>query len=220
MRSQVIRTANSVAVINYLSMAMLIIFALPLSRVFVPRGSAAEITTLAWLIIILSFSVIPWGLMLLFDRVGYSFEDTRGPFIASLPSQVFTLVGYFFCGFLPPHLTIPVVAVIAMLSTHLTCVMVARYARRTLHGLRIGKILVPHLKIAGVSSIVVAASLGVLWLIGFATVTANFWASVLTGLIGAPLVALLYLALLIAFRIPQAEVLISALKHVAHRLHR
>lgn len=220
MRSQVIRTANSVAVINYLSMAMLIIFALPLSRVFVPRGSSAEITTLAGLIAILAFSVIPWGLMLLFDRVGYSFEDTRGPFIASLPSQVFTLVGYFFCGFLPPQYTIPTVAVIAMLSTHLTAVMVARYAQRTLHGLRMSKILVPHFKIASVSAAVIAISLISLWLIGFDTVTASFWASVLTGLVGAPLVACLYLALLVVFRIPQAEVLISMLRRVAQKLRR
>ncbi|MCI5825629.1 MAG: virulence factor MviN [Arcanobacterium sp.] len=220
MRAQVIRTANSVAVINYLAMAMLIIFALPLSRVFVPRGSAAEISTLAVLIVILSFSVIPWGLMLLFDRVGYSFEDTRGPFIASLPAQAFTVVGFFCCGFLPPQLTIPVVALVAVSSTHLTMLLVGRYAQRKLKGLRLSRIVVPHLKIAAVAAGVTAIALGVLWVISFEKVTASFGASVLTGIVGAPIVAMLYLLLLVAFRIPQAEVLLSLLKRVAQKLHR
>lgn len=221
MRNHSSHTLNSMAPLNFLCVSLMICFAFPIARVFVPAGSPNEITALAWLIIPMSIGIIPLGAILLFNRVCFAFEDTRGIFLMTLPGQIFSCIGDLACmAFLPPQYIVCGASVVLTVGYCITCTGVAIRARQRMGGLNGKEIAQTHLPLLGVTIVTTAAGLGTLWLIGFERVTQSVGAAIIAGSLGAPLLTLLFLLLIHLLKIPEADAITQFLSRFTHKLRR
>lgn len=218
MRKQAAYTVNTISAFNFLALSLIITLAFPVSRVFVPAGSAGEIASLAHVIIPMSFSLLGTGVTIVYNRVCYSLNDMRGAFFMALPGQAVMIVGYLLCSFLPPTRTVSGVGVVMSLSTATTGILLILYSRKLLRHIYARDILWAHLKLALIALLITIPGVLAIHTVGIEKVTGSFLAAVATILVVTPIMGTFFLLLLKLFRVRELRSILQALAMVAGKL--
>lgn len=218
MRKQAAYTVNTISAFNFLALSLIITLAFPISRVFVPAGSAGEIASLAHVIIPMSFSLLGTGVTIVYNRVCYSLNDMRGAFFMALPGQAVMIVGYLICSFLPPTHTVSGVGVVMSLSTATTGILLILYSRKLLRHIYARDILWAHLKLALIALLITIPGVLAIHAVGIEKVTGSFLAAVGTILVVTPIMGTIFLLLLKLFRVRELRSILQALAMVAGKL--
>ncbi len=208
----------SISAFNFLALSLIITLAFPVSRVFVPAGSAGEIASLAHVIIPMSFSLLGTGVTIVYNRVCYSLNDMRGAFFMALPGQAVMIVGYLLCSFLPPTRTVSGVGVVMSLSTATTGILLILYSRKLLRHIYARDILWAHLKLALIALLITIPGVLAIHTVGIEKVTGSFLAAVATILVVTPIMGTFFLLLLKLFRVRELRSILQALAMVAGKL--
>ena len=203
LRSQAVSTANVVAVFNFLCIALFIVFARPLARIFVPTGTDAEVYSLAVVIMCFCAATIGKGIGLVYSRVCYSLAATRTVFLAGLVPLAFEIVAYPLCGFLPPRFTVPAIALAASIDSLIFAVVLIMMVRRMLGSVGARRLISSHLRLVVATAVTCAIGVGALWLIGYARVAANVGIAVVTVVLGGIAVSAVFVAMLKLVRLPE-----------------
>ncbi|MBD5784661.1 murein biosynthesis protein MurJ [Cellulosimicrobium terreum] len=157
-RRDLSRGVRTVGVFTVFATAVLVVLALPITKLLVPSVSAASGAAVAQVLVAMAFGLVPLGGMVLMKWVYYAFEDGRTVFWIQVPGTI-VLVGVAWLGTrtLDPHWWVVGVAAAMSLSNIVAVALRTAGLRKTLHGLDGGRISRMHIKAvlaAGVSAAV------------------------------------------------------------------
>lgn len=220
LRTQAASTANVVSAFNFWCIALFLVFAQPLARIFVPAGTPGEVRSLATVIMCMCAAIIGKGLVLVYSRVCYSLAKTREVFIAGLPSILLCTPLYLLCGFLPPYLTVPCLALIAVLDSGLNALVIMAFVRRATGAIELRTLLNSHLRLLAAAGMTAAIGIGASTLLGYSRLTASVGAAMITSVIGGLLISGLFALLLKLFRWPEWNQAAQMVKKIGRKFKR
>ena len=203
--------------ITFASVALIVV-AFPFARVFEP-GGFDNVTAMAQVIIAFSIGLVPFSAVFVMQRVFYSLEDTRTPFLVETIKASLFVVGALACTLLPVEFIGVGVALVTSLAGLVQTLITFALLRRRLGPIGGRFLLRRHVQylvagaISGAVGVVILVSVGGLAPAGFAQrdlVAAIAALSVIgTGM------AVVYLGVLLLMKNPDAA---SALTLFARRL--
>ncbi|MCY7326007.1 MAG: hypothetical protein LH605_07760, partial [Microbacteriaceae bacterium] len=205
--------------ITFASVALIVV-AFPFARVFEP-GGFDNVTAMALVIVAFSLGLVPFSAVFVMQRVFYSLEDTRTPFLVETIKASLFVIGALTCALLPVEFIGVGVALVTTLAGLVQTLITFALLRRRLGPIG-GRFLVRrHVQylfagaISGAIGVGILISLGGLAPAGFAQ-RDLFSAIVAISVIGSGM-AVVYLGVLLLMRNPDAG---SALGTFARRLPR
>jgi putative peptidoglycan lipid II flippase len=91
-------------VVAILATTLMVVLALPLTRLLIPSGRAADIPAVANAVVALSLGLVPLGITLFQKRVFYAWERVRAVFYMQIPTTAIYMCGVWAAqSFLPPQ---------------------------------------------------------------------------------------------------------------------
>lgn len=221
LRSQASVTANTVSAFNFLCVALYMVLAVPLARVFVPSGTMDEITALASVVMCLCPAIIGKGIMLVFNRVCYSLGDTRGIFITNMPSIAISCVLYVvLCARLPPHYTTMSIALVSVLDTIINTAILLWYINRKIGAVNGRALLKSHIRMLVITIVIAVAGFSVMYFIGLERATSSLPITLFALALGATIVTALFALALKALRVPEYTTMEGIIKGVLRKFRR
>ncbi|OFS67340.1 hypothetical protein HMPREF3174_04000 [Trueperella sp. HMSC08H06] len=213
-------TLRLTSTLMFLSTALVVVLAVPVTRVLSPSSSPAEIGSIAVVVAVMAIGLPGVSAVAVLNRIYYALEDTRAAFLVGLPWQVAGFVGFIACGFLPPQWVVVGVGAV-MASTNLAAgVVTYLFVRRRLGGLDLTRVATAHAKLAAITVITVAAGFGLLSIASRSMFASSFGLSVLAIMVASPVLTALFYVLARAFKMPEAAGVTMLLGKLAGRIRR
>ncbi|MGX6514618.1 MAG: murein biosynthesis integral membrane protein MurJ [Schaalia turicensis] len=220
MRRDVSRTLRIVSTIMFLAAIGLMVFAVPVSRLFAITSSAEQAVTLGKVVASMALGLFGIGAVSVLDRVYYAFEDTRGAFLISLPFQGASCVLTVFCALLPPQHVVWAVGIVGSLANIFAVIVMLWHLSPRMGGVDGAVLTSFHLKLLGISGLAAAAGYGAARLVGpvFSPMTP---AQALLGLIvGGSVMVLVYVGGMKIAKMEEIDVLFRPVVKILARLRR
>ena len=208
--------------ITFASVALIVV-AFPFARVFEQSGFA-NVTAMALVIIAFSIGLVPFSAVFVMQRVFYSLEDTRTPFLVETIKASLFVLGALACTLLPVQFIGVGVALVTTLACLAQTVITFALLRRRLGPIGGWFLVRRHLQylfagvISGAVGIGILVSLGGLSPAGFAQ-RDLFAAIVAMSIIGSGM-AVVYLGVLLLMKNPDAASALDTLTRRLPRRHR
>ena len=204
MRRDTSKTLRMVSTLMFLCTVLVVVLAIPASRIIAATIAPEAIVTLSRVLIAMSLGLVGIGAVNVLDRAFYAFEDTRLAFYLNLPFQLLGIIGFALCGLLNPEWVVIGIGLV-MSATNIGSVFVLAYALRKRMGRFDGKrILATHLKLLLISIVVGVIGWLIMRPLGAALhPEADILASLLIIVIMAPLLSLIYFGLMKLLRMPE-----------------
>ncbi|WP_342804095.1 murein biosynthesis integral membrane protein MurJ [Cellulosimicrobium cellulans] len=227
-RHDLSRGVRTVGVFTVFATAVLVVLALPVTKLLVPSVDAASGEAVSMVLRAMALGLVPLGGMVLMKWVYYAFEDGRTVFWIQVPGTL-VLVGVSWLGtqLLPPQLWVVGIGLAMSLSNLVAVGLRTVGLRRTLHGLDGARILRLHVK-AGLAALVSAvAGWGVLR--AFVVLSGDpadgiyglsWWQSVVVVAVGGTVMGLVYAGGLKLMRVRELDQLAGPLVGRVRRLVR
>lgn len=164
-RGDLSRGVRTVGVFTVFATAVLVVLALPITKLLVPSVDAASGAAVAQVLVAMAFGLVPLGGMVLMKWVYYAFEDGRTVFWIQVPGTL-VLVGVSWLAtiVLEPQWWVVGVGAAMSLSNVVAVALRTVGLRRTLHGLDGARILRLHVKTTIAALVSAGAGWGVLQL--------------------------------------------------------
>lgn len=156
MRRDTSKTLRMVSTLMALCTVLMIVLAVPISRILALTISPPEVMTLSYSLIAMVIGLVGIGAVNVLDRAYYAFEDTRSAFWINLPFQIMGLVGFALCGFLPPRLIVIGIGLVSSLTNILSVFLLVHFLRKRMGRVDGKRLLRVHLQLLAVSLVTTA----------------------------------------------------------------
>jgi putative peptidoglycan lipid II flippase len=130
MRRDFSKTIRVVSTLMALCSVLMIVLAVPISRVIAMSAHPREIVTLSHVLIAMCLGLVAIGAVNVLDRAYYAFEDMRSVFFLNLPFQLAGLVGFAAAGMLPPRWTVIGIGLVMSLTNFGAAIVLAFALRK------------------------------------------------------------------------------------------
>ncbi|WP_341741511.1 murein biosynthesis integral membrane protein MurJ [Trueperella pyogenes] len=218
-RQEASYTLRVTSTLMFLSSALLIVLAVPTTRILSPSSSPEEVLAISFVVAVLAIGLPGVSAVTVLDRIYYALEDTRAAFFVGLPWQVLGLTGFLLCGFLPPQWVVVGVGSVMALTNVAAGVVTYLLVRRRLGGLDLTRITATHAKLVLVTTLTIAFGFALLLASGVDR-SASVSVAVVTVGVVAPILAGVFYALMKLFQMPEAEGVAMMAGKIASRLRR
>lgn len=219
-RAEASYTLRVTSTLMFLAASLLVVLAVPVTRVLSPGSSPEVISSISNVVAMLAIGLPGASAIAVLDRVYYALEDTRAAFIVGLPWQVVGIVGFMACGFLPPSWVVFGVGAVMATTNTLSGVVTYLLVRRRLGGLDINRMWRTHAKLVVVASVSAAIGYAVVWAVGADALASSLWKSGAAIAVISPVVGLVFFLLMRALGMPEAAGVTMLVGKVAGRLRR
>ncbi|MBD8079972.1 murein biosynthesis integral membrane protein MurJ [Cellulosimicrobium arenosum] len=218
------RGVRTVGVFTVLATAVLVVLALPITKLLVPTVTAASGQAVAQVLVAMAFGLVPLGGMVLMKWVYYAFEDGRTVFWIQVPGTVVLVgVSWLATRTLDPHWWVVGVAAAMSLSNIVAVALRTAGLRRTLRGLDGPRIVRMHVKAILAALASAGAGWGVLQV--FAQVLGSiyglsWWEAAVVVAVAGIVMVTVYVVLLRLLRVRELDELAAPIVGRARRLLR
>ena len=211
---------RTIAMISVLATAGLIVLAYPIARVFV--GELPSAIALGNVVIAMVIGLLPFSYVFMIQRAFYSLEDTRTPFLFTVAQTLLNIVGSVFVAIYVEHIWIVVALSLVTSGT----IMIQSVLSFVMFKRKFGSLGHSHLSIATAKYVGAAVVSG---LIGFSILQAmgganpgafpvlSIISAALTCMLVGGVMALTYLIILRALKVPEIEILTKPIKKLLRR---
>ena len=218
MRRDTSKTLRMVSTLMALCTVLMIVLAVPISRVLALTISPAEVTTLSYSLIAMVIGLVGIGAVNVLDRAYYAFEDTRGAFWINLPFQILGLIGFALCGFLPPRLIVIGIGLVSSLTNIMSVFLLAHFLRKRMGGVDGRRLLRVHLQLIAVSLVTTMIGYFIMKpLMAAWQLDANVLLSIVAIAILTPVLSLIYFGLMKVLRMEEVSSLEAPLRGILRR---
>lgn len=152
MRADTSKTIRMVSTLMLLSASGMIALAVPIIRILGFTVTPPEAITVAKVLVAMCLGLVGVAAVTILDRVYYAFEDTRGAFWVNLPFQIFGIIGYVACAFLPPQWTVVGIGVVMSAANIAAAFVMVNKLSKRMGGMDETRLLVTHVKLLAASS--------------------------------------------------------------------
>lgn len=204
-RGDLSRGIRVVAVFTIFATAVMVVLALPITKLLVPTGSPASVVAISQVLIAMSFGLFPLGGMVLMKWVYYAYEDGRSVFVIQMIGTAL-LIGAAYAATVVLDARWWVVGIAAAMSLSNVAVILLRAAglRRRLEGLDGARVM--RLLVRVIIASVIAAAAGWLALQPFGDLYGLGWGrALLVAAVGGGVMLVVYLILLRIMRVTELD---------------
>ena len=221
MRRDLSTTIRVVSPLMMLCSVIMIVLAVPISRVLAMTIMPLEVVTLSRVLIAMCTGLVAIGAVTVLNRAYYAFEDTRSVFFLHLPFHIAAFAGFAAAGFLPPRLTVIGIGAVMSAVNFGTALVLALALRKKMGRIDGKRILAVHIKLAIISLLtgVVGYALVALFSIPF-DLSANVIHAAIADVIVAPLLAALFLGLMRVFQMDEFYAIMGPAKRLLRKVVR
>lgn len=210
MRRDFSKTIRVISTLMTLCSVLMIVLAVPVSRVLAMTIEAEEVITLSHVLMAMCVGLVAIGAVNVLDRAYYAFEDMRQVFFLNLPFQVVGLVGFLVCGMLPPRLTVIGIGMVMSMSNIAAALYLAAKLRRRMGGIDGKRLATVHAKLAVIAVVTGIVGVVVMAVIGrMVSLEQSVLASFVTLVAVAPFLAALYFLLMRLFRMEELTIVVG-----------
>ena len=218
MRRDTSKTLRMVSTLMALCTVLMVVLAVPISRVLALTISPAEVMTLSYSLIAMVIGLVGIGAVNVLDRAYYAFEDTRGAFWINLPFQILGLVGFALCGFLPPRLIVIGIGLVSSLTNILSVFLLAHFLRQRMGGVDGKRLLRVHLQLIAVSVVTTVVGFFLMKpLMAAWHLDANVLLSIVAVALLTPILSLIYFGLMKLLRMEEVSSLEAPMRGILRR---
>lgn len=165
LRHDVSASLRAILLIMVFALVALVVLSWPFAAVF--AGTYLQVQQLGTVLLAFLVGLIPFTVLFVLQRVFYSLEDTRTPFLFQVVQAVLYVTGATLVGILVPVPWIAVgLALTLSLAGTVQTIVAAGLLRRRLHGLEAGPVVLRGLWYLGAAVLAAAAGAGVLLALG------------------------------------------------------
>lgn len=218
MRADTSKTLRMVSTLMFLCTGLLVVLAVPISRIIAATSSPTEVFTLSRVVIAMSIGLVGIGAVNILDRAFYAFEDTRRAFYLNLPFQLAGLVGFTLCGLLPPGWVVVGIGLVMSATNIGSVFLLAHVLGKKMDGIDGKRLLTTHAKLLGITAFIVFVGwLWMRWLSGGLHPEGDILASLLIIIVVAPVLTLVYLGLMKLLRMPELNSLAGPVRGILRK---
>ncbi|MDP9806802.1 putative peptidoglycan lipid II flippase [Trueperella bonasi] len=219
-RAEASYTLRVTSALMFLCAALLVVLAVPVTRLLSPGSAPVEITSISLVVAVMAVGLPGVSAVTVLNRVYYALEDTRAAFFVGLPWQIFGLVGFALCGFLPPQWVVFGVGAVMAASNLLAGVVTYLLVRRRLAGLDFNRIWRSHAALAISAGVTGLVGILIIRLVGAQALATSVPGSFLAVALITPLLAVIYFGTMKALRMPEADAIAKMLGQLGSRFRR
>lgn len=213
-------TLRTIVAFNALATAVIVVMAVPISRLLVPSAEEETIFAMAAVLVAIVVGLIGSALVSTLSKIFFAFQDTKTAFLTVAPFQMLSVPFFFATGTLPVEW---VVVGACLVNAILNYVMTASQwiiLSRRMGGMDDAHILTSLVRSVAVATITGFVGWGAMALIDVSrTASSVIVALVSLAIIGTGMCGV-YLGLLRLFKCEEAELLLKPLDRIRKRFHR
>lgn len=218
MRRDLSKTLRMVSTLMFLCTALMVVLAIPISRILAASIAPTEVLTLSQVLIAMSLGLVGIGAVNVLDRGFYAFEDTRQAFWINLPFQMAGLLGFALCSFLPPQWVVVGIGLVMSLTNTASVVLLALVLRKKMGRIDGTRLLTTHIKLLVIMGIVILiGSLAMRWLGAPLNPQGDLFTSLLLIVIFAPILSGIYFGLMKLLHMPELASLAGPFKSILRK---